>query len=120
MVKATRRNSPTPEQVEEAERQIIQYSRAVKFTVTEYSFEFIVQKLTTNRYYVPEYQRELVWTPPQQAKFIESVLMGLPIPFVFFWQDNDGKLEIVDGSQRLRTIRDFMANKVTLRGLEAL
>lgn len=120
MAKATRRNSPNLEQVEEAERQIVQYSRTVKFTVTEYSFEFIVQKLTTDRYYVPEYQRELVWTAAKQSKFIESVLMGLPIPFVFFWQDNDGKLEIVDGSQRLRTIRDFMANKVTLRGLEAL
>lgn len=120
MAKATRRNRPNPEQVEEAERQIIEYSRTVKFTVTEYSFEFIVQKLTTDRYYVPEYQRKLVWTPAKQSKFIESVLMGLPIPFVFFWQDKDGRMEIVDGSQRLRTIRDFMADKVTLRDLEAL
>lgn len=120
MARSARRNRPTPERVEEAERQIIEYSRTVKFTVTEYSFEFIVQKLTTDRYYVPEYQRELVWTPAKQSKFIESVLMGLPIPFVFFWQDKDGRMEIVDGSQRLRTIRDFMADKVTLRDLEAL
>lgn len=88
--------------------------------MTEYSFEFIVQKLDADRYYVPEYQRELVWTPPKKAKFIESVLMGLPIPFVFFWQNEDGRLEIVDGSQRLRTIRDFMANKFSLTGLEIL
>lgn len=120
MAKANRRNRPNPDQVEEAEKQIVEYSRTVKFTVTEYSFEFIVQKLTTDRYYVPDYQRELVWTPPKQSKFIESVLMGLPIPFVFFWQDKDGRMEIVDGSQRLRTIRDFMADKVTLRDLEAL
>lgn len=120
MARATRRNRPNQERVEEAERQIIEYSRTVKFTVTEYSFEFIVQKLTTDRYYVPGYQRELVWTPAKQSKFIESVLMGLPIPFVFFWQDKDGRMEIVDGSQRLRTIRDFMADKVTLRDLEAL
>lgn len=120
MARSTRRNRPNPDRVEEAERQIVAYSRTVKFTVTEYSFEFIVQKLTTDRYYVPEYQRELVWTPAKQSKFIESVLMGLPIPFLFFWQDNDGRLEIVDGSQRLRTIRDFMADKVTLRDLESL
>jgi hypothetical protein len=120
MAKATRRNRPTLDRVEEAERQIVEYSRAVKFTVTEYSFEFIVQKLTTDRYYVPDYQRELVWTPAKQSKFIESVLMGLPIPFVFFWQDKDGRMEIVDGSQRLRTIRDFMADKVTLRDLETI
>jgi hypothetical protein len=120
MAKATRRKRPAPDLVEEAERQISEYARTVKFTVTEYSFEFIVQKLTTDRYYVPAYQRELVWTIAKQSKFIESVLMGLPIPFVFFWQDKDGRMEIVDGSQRLRTIRNFMADKVTLRGLETL
>lgn len=120
MAKTIRRNRPAPERVEEAEKQIVAYSRSVKFTVTEYSFEFLVQKLTTNRYYVPAYQRELVWNSVKQSKFIESVLMGLPIPFLFFWQDNDGRLEIVDGSQRLRTIRDFMADKVRLRDLETI
>jgi hypothetical protein len=111
---------PTPERVDEAENQIIEYARTVKFTVTEYSFEFIVQKLEAGRYYVPDYQRELVWTPPKKSKFVESVLMGLPIPFVFFWQNDDGRMEIVDGSQRLRTIRDFMADKIRLRDLEVL
>nr|CAA6821745.1 MAG: Unknown protein [uncultured Thiotrichaceae bacterium] len=99
---------PDQLQLDEAEKQIREYSRAVKFTVTEYSFEFIVQKLKENRYYVPDYQRNLIWTPLVQSKFIESVFMALPIPFVFFWQNEDGRLEIVDGSQRLRTIRDFM------------
>ena len=120
MARSTRRNRPNPDRVEEAERQIVEYSRTVKFSVTEYSFEFIVQKLTTNRYYVPEYQRNLVWNSARQSKFIESVLMGLPIPFVFFWQDKDGRMEIVDGSQRLRTIQDFMADKLTLQKLEVI
>lgn len=120
MAKPIRRNPPSNDQVAEAERQIIAYSRSVKFTVTEYSFEFIVQKLNTERYYVPDYQRKLIWPVAKQSKFIESVLMGLPIPFVFFWQDHDGRLEIVDGSQRLRTIRDFMADKFRLRDLETI
>lgn len=120
MAKSARRKLPDPVQVADAEQQIMEYSRTVKFTVTEYSFEFIVQKLNSDRYYVPGYQRELVWTPAKQSKFIESVFMGLPIPFVFFWQDKDGRMEIVDGSQRLRTIRDFMADKFTLRELETI
>lgn len=119
-MKAARRKLPDPTHVDEAEKQIMEYSRTVKFTVTEYSFEFIVQKLSSDRYYVPGYQRELVWTPAKQSKFIESVFMGLPIPFVFFWQDKDGRMEIVDGSQRLRTIKDFMANKFVLRDLETI
>ena len=120
MAQKTKRKLPDPAQIDEAEKQIRDYSRTVKFTVTEYSFEFIVQKLNADRYYVPSYQRELVWTPAKQSKFIESVFMGLPIPFVFFWQDEDGRMEIVDGSQRIRTIRDFMADKITLRDLETL
>lgn len=120
MARKTRRKLPDPAQIDEAEQQIREYSRTVKFTVTEYSFEFIVQKLEADRYYVPGYQRELVWTPAKQSKFIESVFMGLPIPFVFFWQDEGGRMEIVDGSQRIRTIRDFMADKITLRDLETL
>jgi hypothetical protein len=120
MAKTIRLNSPNIDRLEEAERQIVAYSRSVKFTVTEYSFEFIVQKLSADRYYVPAYQRKLIWPLAKQSKFIESVLMGLPIPFVFFWQDNDGRLEIVDGSQRLRTIRDFMADKFRLRDLETI
>lgn len=120
MAKKTELRRPSEETVREAEKQIREYYSTVKFTVTEYSFEFIVQKLNSGRYYVPEYQRNLVWSSLVQSKFIESVFMGLPIPFVFFWQNQDGRMEIVDGSQRLRTIRDFMDDKITLKGLEAI
>jgi len=120
MASSTNISLATQIQIEDAERQIREYSRSVKFTVTEYTFEFIVQKLTDGRYYVPGYQRELIWTPAKQSKFIESIFMGLPIPFVFFWQDQGGKMEIVDGSQRLRTIKAFMNNEFRLRGLETI
>lgn len=120
MTANTKKKPADPAKVERAEKEIREYSRNVKFTVTEYSFEFIVQKLNSERYYVPSYQRNLIWKPRDQSKFIESVLMGLPIPFVFFWQNLDGRMEIVDGSQRLRTIRDFMANKIILRDLELI
>lgn len=120
MTRKSKQNKPDPEQIKEAEKQIREYSRTVKFTVVEYTFEFIVEKFNAERYYVPDYQRNLIWRPKEQSKFIESVLMGLPIPFVFFWQDNEGRMEIVDGSQRIRTIRDFMDGKITLRNLETL
>ena len=120
MVKAARRKPPDRAQIIKAERQIKEYSRTVKFTVTEYTFEFIVQRLKDERYYVPEYQRRFVWSSAKQSRFIESVLMGLPIPFLFFWQDDQGLMEIVDGSQRIRTIREFMEDGIVLRDLEAL
>ena len=117
---AKRNRNIDPGYIETAEKAIFDYSRTVKFGVTEYTFEFIVEKLNNNRYYVPAYQRELVWKVVQQSKFIESVFMGLPIPFVFFWQDANGTMEIVDGSQRLRTIRDFMADKFALKDLQTI
>ncbi|CAA7621583.1 conserved hypothetical protein [Candidatus Terasakiella magnetica] len=120
MATKTKRKPADPAKVEAAERQISDYARTVKFTVTEYSFEHIVQRLKGERYYVPGYQRKLTWSLEKQSKFIESVFMGLPIPFVFFWQDQDGRMEIVDGSQRIRTIRDFIDDKLVLKGLETI
>ncbi|KAF0802209.1 hypothetical protein A6D6_04122 [Alcanivorax xiamenensis] len=46
--------------------------------------------------------------------------MGLPIPFVFFWQDDNGRMEIVDGSQRIRTVKGFMEDEFYLKGLETI
>ncbi|MBF0335130.1 MAG: DUF262 domain-containing protein, partial [Alphaproteobacteria bacterium] len=120
MTAKAKRKPVDPAKAEAAEKQISDYSRAVKFTVTEYSFEHIVQRLKGERYYVPGYQREHTWPSEKQSKFIESVFMGLPIPFVFFWQDQDGRMEIVDGSQRIRTIRDFIDSKLVLKGLETI
>ena len=46
--------------------------------------------------------------------------MGLPIPFLLFWGMEDGRLEIVDGSQRLRTIQEFVLGGLRLGVLELL
>ena len=69
---------------------------------------------------IPDYQRDFTWEPERRSKFIESLVMGLPIPFIFFWEMPDGRLEIVDGSQRLRTIKDFLENQLRLSELEQL
>lgn len=117
---ARRRKYPTIEEKRLAEEQIDAASRQVKFTITEYSVEFLAEKIRREEYYVPEYQRELTWKPVQKSRFVESVLIGLPIPFIFFWQDDDGRFEIVDGSQRLRTIREFMDDELKLTKLQLL
>lgn len=55
----------------------------------------------------PEYQRVFRWSNFQQTRFIESVLLGIPIPPIFVAEDNDGKWEVVDGLQRISTIFAF-------------
>jgi hypothetical protein len=80
-----------------------------------------------NEIYVPDYQRDLIWPEKHKSRFIESLLIGLPIPFLFVADVNDeddpdknGRLEIVDGVQRLRTLSDFLANNLVLSNLTRL
>lgn len=56
----------------------------------------------------PEYQRLFRWTQEQQSRFIESILLGIPIPPIFVAENKDGKWEVVDGLQRISTILSFM------------
>lgn len=55
----------------------------------------------------PEYQRVFRWSNFQQTRFIESVLLGIPIPPIFVAEDDDGRWEVVDGLQRISTIFSF-------------
>lgn len=55
----------------------------------------------------PEFQRFFRWTELQRSKFIESILLGIPIPSLFVSQRDDGIWDVVDGVQRLSTIFEF-------------
>jgi Protein of unknown function DUF262 len=53
------------------------------------------------------FQREFVWTRPQADRFIESLLLGLPVPGIFLVKEQNGKHLVLDGQQRLRTLQSF-------------
>lgn len=55
----------------------------------------------------PEFQRGFRWKEDRQTKFIESLLLGIPIPPIFVAETDEGKWELVDGLQRLSTILSF-------------
>lgn len=103
-----------------AEAEIIEQSKRIDFYMTEYSIEILANKVRNGEFKVPAYQREFTWEDERKSRFIESLLMGLPIPFLFFWEMADGHLEIVDGSQRLRTIEEFILGNFRLGDLESL
>lgn len=52
----------------------------------------------------PEYQRLFRWSHGQKVKLIESIILGIPIPSIFVYQDENGIWELVDGLQRVSTI----------------
>ncbi|MCY3949733.1 MAG: DUF262 domain-containing protein [Acidimicrobiaceae bacterium] len=110
-----------PEDVEAAEDQIVEQSKRIEFYVTEYSIELLSIKMHNGDFVIPPYQREFTWEEDRKSRFVESVVMGLPIPFLFFWErPEDGKLEVVDGSQRLRTLHEFVEGKFRLGELDVL
>lgn len=68
----------------------------------------------------PDFQRNFVWNPLQKSRLIESILLRIPLPMFYFAEDDQGRITVVDGLQRLTTIKEFMDNKFPLRGLEYL
>lgn len=68
----------------------------------------------------PDFQRNLVWSNFQKSRLIESILLRIPLPMFYFAEDFEGKLSVVDGLQRISTIKEFMDNKFPLKDLQYL
>lgn len=68
----------------------------------------------------PNFQRNDVWNTKQKSELIESVLMGIPIPIMYFFEGKDGKRQVVDGRQRLSTFFSFIDGKFKLNNLKIL
>lgn len=79
------------------EKQLIEQQRVIDYDTKEFTVELIVQKFESSEFYIPPYQRQFIWSEERQSKFIESILLGLPIPFIFCAENEDGRLEVVDG-----------------------
>lgn len=94
-----------------------------RYNVSSYGWdsdvEGLVKRLKRGDIYIPGFQRGFVWNGPEKSRFIESLILGLPVPNVFLAQDSKSKsLNIVDGQQRLRSLADFMDGQFYLTGKE--
>ncbi|MXN53141.1 DUF262 domain-containing protein [Shinella sp. AETb1-6] len=63
----------------------------------------------------PDFQRSFVWKDRQQIRLIESILLGIPLPAFYFNQDSQGAHQVIDGVQRLTTVKLFMLNALSLQ-----
>lgn len=104
----------------QTEKQIESQRRDISYDTREFTVEYIADKYRKEEFYVPEYQRDFVWSEERQSKFIESIILGLPIPSMFFAENGDGKCEIVDGSQRVRTFAAYLNDDLVLEELQLL
>jgi len=63
----------------------------------------------------PEFQRDFIWQEEKQSKLIESVMMRIPLPVFYLAEDDQGKMIVVDGLQRLSTFQRFVNNILRLK-----
>lgn len=61
----------------------------------------------------PSYQRNFIWSPKDQQSLMDSILLGYPLPNFFVYEMPNGKLEMVDGQQRSKTIYRFFEGAIT-------
>jgi len=95
---------------EKEDLEISLYTYEILTYPADYTLEVLVDKWHKKLITVPEEQRQFVWSQAQSSKLIESFLMGLPVPPVYFYQHlNDSKLQVVDGLQRLLSIVYFFS-----------
>jgi uncharacterized protein DUF262 len=94
----------------------------VAYTGTDFDVEGLVRRLDRDDILIPtfgledeiseeietrRFQRNFVWRRPQMDRFIESLLLGYPIPGIFLVQQVDRRYLVLDGQQRLKTLSDF-------------
>src|SRR5687767_371077 len=72
------------------------------------SFRELIQRYQDNELVKPELQRKYVWDRTEASRFIDSLLLGLPVPSIFLAKTVDEKLLIVDGYQRIMTVYDYV------------
>lgn len=91
----------------------------VTYSGSDFDVEGLVRRLERNDIVIPtfgggdsgletaRFQRRFVWNRPQMDRFIESLLLGYPIPGIFLVQQADKRYLVLDGQQRLRTLAEF-------------
>ncbi|MFN0034322.1 MAG: DUF262 domain-containing protein [Saprospiraceae bacterium] len=98
--------------------------KAIKITPRIISLDMLIKRLANDEIHLnPDFQRLFVWKDERQSRLIESLLLRLPLPAFYFDGKDDSKWEVVDGLQRLSTIKRFVIDKennLRLTGLEYL
>ena len=74
----------------------------------DYTVDGLVKRLENGAFFVPPFQRAYVWSQVQASQFIESLLLGLPVPGIFVSKEpGTARHLVIDGQQRLKTLQYY-------------
>jgi hypothetical protein len=101
--------------------QLQEQRRKVDFDSYDITVDELVRRVALERIEIaPAYQRQFRWDDVRQSRLIESLLLGIPVPPLFFatniTEDEATKWEVVDGLQRLLTLVNYLGNEQTRIG----
>jgi hypothetical protein len=107
---------------ESASREIDEPSR---FEISSYGWdsdvEGLVKRMKRGDIKVPGFQRKFVWNKTEQSRFIESLILGLPVPNIFLAKDSDTKtLNVIDGQQRLKTLENYLSGEFPISNTKSI
>lgn len=126
------------DQQRRAEEQILNTRLDFNWGLREWDVETILKKMSDSKdedgnvislseLFIPDYQRDYKWDAKTASRFIESILQGFPIPYLYIAsvedidnQEEDGRIELIDGSQRVRALIYFVGNEYELTDLKQL
>lgn len=100
------------ELVDNSEQEDTDCSVSLRFTIRSYGADFsvdsLVARLKTGEISLPGFHRRYVWGQAQASRFVESLLIGLPVPGIFLFREPASeRLIVVDGHQRLQSLLGF-------------
>lgn len=94
--------------LDENENEPIPFRYQITSYGADYPVDSLVKRIKDKVIFIPPFQRKFVWDISEASKFIESLLLGLPVPSIFLSKEkNTNRLLIVDGQQRLMSLYSF-------------
>ncbi|OJW17115.1 MAG: hypothetical protein BGO49_08090 [Planctomycetales bacterium 71-10] len=90
----------------------IETSSPEEYSISSYGADYLVdglvRRLRDKSIIIPKYQRRYVWKIDRASRFVESLLLNLPVPAIFMMREEEtGKLLVIDGQQRLLTLQYY-------------
>lgn len=93
---------------DETENESIDFRYVITSYGADYPVDSLMKRIHDKVIFIPPFQRQFVWSINEASKFIESLILGLPVPGIFLSKEKDtNRLLVVDGQQRLMSLYYF-------------
>lgn len=102
----------TDEEISESILTIPPEQRRLHTETYDFSVSTIIEYLKSKKLVVPEYQRRYVWSTAQASRLVESLVIQCPIPVLYFNQEPDETLSVIDGNQRVTSFAKLRGRTV--------